>query len=35
MPYSSSHAAPISVDPVWQYDNLKKEEQAFQTFLTG
>ena len=35
MPYSTSHELPISVDPVWQYDNLKKEEQAFQTFLTG
>jgi spermidine/putrescine-binding protein len=35
MPYSNSHALPISVDPVWQYDNLTKEEQAFQTFLTS
>src|SRR5215467_11956033 len=35
MPYSTSHTLPISVDPVWQYDNLKKEEAAFQQFLTG
>jgi len=35
MPYSTSHTLPVSVDPVWQYDNLKKEEAAFQQFLTG